>query len=143
MREAKYLTYLGNRKEGILLVRHAQAWSEWRNFPYYTGMRLRLDFDIPSEVAGWIVDENKTLFRIETKELSAEDSFKEQFRLLLDNYIEDLDPNVMLDLIGVCIAEDSDGLPDITVEPIKLKEKKPKKTVKTKVKRVRRVARSS
>jgi hypothetical protein len=138
MREAKYLTYLGNRKSGTLLVRRAEAWSEWRNFPYYTGMRLRVDFDIPEQIAEFIVMENKSLFRIETEKLSAEDSFKEQFRLLLANYLEDLDADVMLDLVGVCITEDAQGLPNIEVKQEKTEVKKPKR-----IKRTRRVNRSS
>jgi hypothetical protein len=138
MREAKYLTYLGNRQSGTLLVKHAEAWSQWRNFPYYTGMRMRIGFDIPDDVANWIATENKSLFRIETEEMSAEDSFKEQFRLLLANYIEDLDAEVMLDLVGVCITEDAQGLPNIEVKQETTEVEKPKRS-----KRVRRASRSS
>jgi hypothetical protein len=138
MREAKYLTYLGNRKSGTLLVKRAEAWSEWRNFPYYAGMRLRIGFDIPDKIAEFIVTENKTLFRVETDKLSAEDSFKEQFWLLLQNYIEDLDVEVMLDLVGVCITEDAQGLPNIEVKQENMEVEEPKR-----IKRIRRVRRSS
>jgi hypothetical protein len=87
--EIKLLVYIGNKQKGTITVRQVPANSEWRRLPFRVGMRLRVGTEIPADVAQFVVDNFRKLFKFESAELPPEQYFTEKFMELYDTVKED------------------------------------------------------
>ena len=99
--EVKYLCYVGNKKEGSLVVKIVHANSPFRNLKYQKGMRWKIGVEIPGSVAEFLSSDYKTLFKIESEELSVDNAFKEELLKLID----DCEEHLSSDEIGKLISE--------------------------------------
>lgn len=82
--EVRYLLYIGNKKEGSLIVKIIKSPSPFRLIKYWKGMRLRIGVDVSTKVAEFLVSDYKSLFKIESELLSDSEEFKDSFlRLVL------------------------------------------------------------
>lgn len=103
--EIKYLNYVGNRKEGSLVVKIVHANSPFRNLKYQKGMRWKIGVEIPGSVAEFLASDYKTLFKIESEELSVDDAFKEELLKLIDDCEEQLPLNEIEILINIVLEK--------------------------------------
>jgi hypothetical protein len=103
--EVKHLCYIGNKKEGSLVVKIAHPNSPFRNLKYQKGMRLRIGVEIPENITEFLASDYKNLFKIESKKVDVNGVFKDEFLVLICNYENDLDLDRIKSLVKAVLKE--------------------------------------
>lgn len=103
--EVKNLHYIGNKKEGSLIVKVAHPNSPFRNLKYQKGMRLRIGVEIPENIAEFLASDYKTLFVVEIEEVEVNGIFKDEFLTLICKYEEELDLDRVKSLVKAVLKE--------------------------------------
>jgi len=102
----EFLKYVGSKSSGTMNVRKLHPLSPWRRMPYSAGMRLRIDEQIPRQVAETLVSQYPKLFKIDKEEISVGEAFRDQLNLLMCNFIEDME----LDNMFMSVKQSADEL---------------------------------
>lgn len=118
--EAKFLSYIGNKKEGTMTIKTAHPLSPFRRFEYKKGVKLRVGVEIPDDIAEFLIKKHKGLFIIESVELNTDGCFKDELLTLICNFEKEIDFTNIKSLISTVLKE---------------KDIKPKKEIKGKLKR--------
>lgn len=103
--EIKYLHYIGNKKEGSLVVKVAHPNSPFRNLKYQKGMKLRVGIEVPENVAEFLTSDYKNLFKVEVEELEINGVFKDEFLSLICNYEDQLELDRIKSLVKAVLKE--------------------------------------
>ncbi len=120
--KVKTLEYCGQREKGKIVLKQAHALSPWRIFHYETGMRLRIGIDIPEDIAGFIIQNYKSNFRVVEDEVDDIQAFLEEIGRIFDTYSERCTPHeLIIGAVGYLRELDSDVFDGLVAPPPKTK----------------------
>lgn len=84
--EVQYLVYNGTKTEGEVTVTKESPLSKFRKIKVYQGMRLEIGCEVPASTVKRILDTVPNLFRVEKVQLDDLETFKKQFKAIVESY---------------------------------------------------------
>lgn len=84
--EVRHLVYTGNEKDKEVIIRQEPALSKFRKIRVYPGLRLEIGREIPDKTARRVTEMLSSMFVIESTNLDDLETFKKQFRDVIDFY---------------------------------------------------------